>query len=268
MLRLEKRLNQPRGEKMILKKVCASLAVALFCFGSFLVGFEVKQNANAVRSNSMLPVAKGGTGANTFASGGALIGNGTNPFTSRGIDESPASGSNNLITSGALNSVNKKAQSSAANNNFYKSLDTTTDSGGNEIYVLGEVPTLSAASGQYTNLYGDYVAFRYGGWARFIKANMIINIGYADSTPNSNNIKFINLQKSNSANAAELGTFTYNGVKYVGLHISGSMTMWTTNLKGYYSGSLPMNCSGSVTVCLGTKIQYSGVTGWITYAAS
>ena len=52
-----------------------------------------------------LPVNKGGTGAQTLESGKAVIGNGTNAVTFKVIDSVVTSGSDNLVTSGAVKSA-------------------------------------------------------------------------------------------------------------------------------------------------------------------
>lgn len=53
-------------------------------------------------TSGTLPVARGGTGATTFTSGAALIGNGTGAVTTRSITSSATSGSTALITSGGV----------------------------------------------------------------------------------------------------------------------------------------------------------------------
>lgn len=60
-----------------------------------------KHAASDITSGT-LPVSRGGTGATTFTSGYALIGNGTSAVTTKKIDTTVTSGSTNLITSGAV----------------------------------------------------------------------------------------------------------------------------------------------------------------------
>ena len=53
-------------------------------------------------TSGTLPVSRGGTGNSSFTSGQVLIGNGTNAISTKAIDSTVTSGSNNLITSGAV----------------------------------------------------------------------------------------------------------------------------------------------------------------------
>lgn len=62
-----------------------------------------KHDANDITSGT-LPVSRGGTGATTFTSGYALIGNGTGAVTTKKIDTTVTANSSNLITSGAVKS--------------------------------------------------------------------------------------------------------------------------------------------------------------------
>ncbi|MDR2798996.1 MAG: hypothetical protein LBB07_00005, partial [Bifidobacteriaceae bacterium] len=138
--------------KYKLKRIGTVLAILVVGAVSFTSGINFADKANGESSLSVLQVNRGGTGAGSFTAGQALIGNDASKLTSLGIDTAPASGSKNLITSGALDTINQKALSASGAGNFYKTLEGTTDVGGNEIYILGEVPTQSGSSGQYTNL--------------------------------------------------------------------------------------------------------------------
>ena len=60
-----------------------------------------KHDATDITSGT-LPVSRGGTGATTFNSGCALIGNGTGAVTTKKIDTTVTANSSNLITSGAV----------------------------------------------------------------------------------------------------------------------------------------------------------------------
>lgn len=68
-----------------------------------------KHAASDITSGT-LPVSRGGTGATTFTSGYALIGNGTSAVTTKKIDTTVTSGSTNLITSGAVYTAINGAQ--------------------------------------------------------------------------------------------------------------------------------------------------------------
>lgn len=65
---------------------------------------EHKHAASDITSGT-LPVSRGGTGATTFTSGYALIGNGTRAVTTKKIDTTVTSGSSSLITSGAVDTA-------------------------------------------------------------------------------------------------------------------------------------------------------------------
>jgi hypothetical protein len=63
-------------------------------------GYELRSSTDS--ASSPLPVSKGGTGGNNFPANSVLVGNGSLSFSSRGIDTTPQSGSNNLITSNGV----------------------------------------------------------------------------------------------------------------------------------------------------------------------
>lgn len=71
-----------------------------------------------------MPISKGGTGATTFSSGTAIIGNGTGAFTTRSITNNTGisgsiSGSTNLITLNTLRyALNRTTSVAAADTNY------------------------------------------------------------------------------------------------------------------------------------------------------
>ncbi|MDR3116862.1 MAG: hypothetical protein LBT91_03430 [Bifidobacteriaceae bacterium] len=112
----------------------------IFLFGTatFISGFSI--NSYAASSSTVLPIARGGTGANEFASGHALIGNDSNSLTTKAIDTTPTVNSSNLITSGAVKTVSNNADIGKGIKNQYF-ITTVSDIGTQEILVLGQVPT-------------------------------------------------------------------------------------------------------------------------------
>ncbi|MDR3127836.1 MAG: hypothetical protein LBT99_00700 [Bifidobacteriaceae bacterium] len=75
--------------KFTFKKLGAVFCLFLFGVVAFVSG-NLSQ-VNAASSSTVLPVVKGGTGANTLSSGQALIGNGANSLQTKPIDTSPQS---------------------------------------------------------------------------------------------------------------------------------------------------------------------------------
>ncbi|MDR2748375.1 MAG: hypothetical protein LBB10_00525 [Bifidobacteriaceae bacterium] len=82
------------------QKVGTIITVLLFGLICAIGGYEIHSSTDG--ASSPLPVSKGGTGGNNFPANSVLVGNGPLSFSSRGIDTTPQSGSNNLITSDAL----------------------------------------------------------------------------------------------------------------------------------------------------------------------
>ncbi|MDR3116794.1 MAG: hypothetical protein LBT91_03055 [Bifidobacteriaceae bacterium] len=80
-------------------KYLANSILCLIIF--FCLGWSLENMANAATTTTILSVARGGTGAKTFASEQALMGNGENPITTKPIDNISAQNSANLLTSGA-----------------------------------------------------------------------------------------------------------------------------------------------------------------------
>ena len=89
-------------------------------------------------------VARGGTGVATIASGEVLIGNGTGAITTKAIDTTVTSSSNNLITSGAVAS----AISGLGGAMHFVGISTTAiTEGGNEDPTVGGNTITSKAAG-------------------------------------------------------------------------------------------------------------------------
>lgn len=90
--------------------------------GTGNTSLQATRNAMGLgNTTGALPVANGGTGATTFTSGAVLIGSGTSAITTRAIDTTSGgtSGSNSLITSGAVYSgLAGKANSSHSHSNY------------------------------------------------------------------------------------------------------------------------------------------------------
>jgi hypothetical protein len=99
---MKSRINKIQNALKQIKpqKVGAILTVLLFGAICAIGGYELRSSTDG--ASSPLPVSKGGTGGNNFPANSVLVGNGPLSFSSRGIDTTPQSGSNNLITSDAL----------------------------------------------------------------------------------------------------------------------------------------------------------------------
>lgn len=67
---------------------------------AFFIGSALNSGSStdAAGNGTYLPIIKGGTGVGSLPNG-VLVGNGTNPITTRSVDTSAISGSDNLITS-------------------------------------------------------------------------------------------------------------------------------------------------------------------------
>lgn len=81
---------------------------------AFFVGSALNSGSStdAAGNGTYLPIIKGGTGVGSLPSG-VLVGNGTSPITTKAIDTTAKSGSNNLVTSGgAYSTIASMIQSS------------------------------------------------------------------------------------------------------------------------------------------------------------
>jgi hypothetical protein len=264
-----------KNKKTALNKIGVFSALAILCCIISVYGADFTKKAHSDGSAAVLSVSKGGTGNNTFANGRALIGNGDAAFSTLGIDATPSPGSTNLITNGAAYNVNQTASNGGGFNNLYKELESS-NTGGDDIYIFGQVPVLAESSPQGIGLIAHFSGFRLGSDIAFpfyLSTDIIIDLSYGTSGVTNSYTKFVNFNKGvdwsdGAAGTAQLGTFTYNDVKYVGLRIAGLPDLNSPTLNGYYTGTLAANCSETVTVCVGKKIQFSSVTGWTTFATS
>lgn len=97
-------------------------------------------------TSGTLPVSRGGTGATTFTSGYALIGNGTSPVTGRAITNLTSTGSaltanTNLITANTLRYMMNRTGSVAAANTSY----TTLMARGSSLHSTETSPSVNGA---------------------------------------------------------------------------------------------------------------------------
>ncbi|MDR2799017.1 MAG: hypothetical protein LBB07_00110 [Bifidobacteriaceae bacterium] len=262
------------------RKIGTVLAIAAFGFISFTAGVDLTQSANSAGSSSALPVSKGGTGATTFASGQALIGNGAGALTTRGIDATPNADSENLITSGAAKKIADDAAVAKGFQNIdAKSMFTATaeDYKQHKVYFIGEYDENSAAQ-KATSFFGafqfnrDYLPM-YG---MLGDADLYISLPYGKSPSNYGNknaVMKVKAYYSDYTNQGmidgftisgyhfELGTFTYQSKNYIGIWVSNRVPV-EMHIKGMYKGSLPTKCDGSITICVGTYKFYQDVENW------
>jgi hypothetical protein len=268
---------------MRLQRVGIVLSVIILSVISFVSGVNITQNANSTSSSSILPISKGGTGKSSFTSEQVLIGNGANPLTSRAIDASPSAGSNNLITSSAVNSVNETAKIGAGLYNTYKELDWSLDPSGINYFILGKVPSTSASGDNYFLFIGDFSIFRSAqnggtgnpsglGSGSIYHSKLYINLIGVNSINSKaiNIINDVNFRNGYSANYDfKLGTFTYNGETYLGgqLQVSALAGRYIINgFKENPAASLPDTCTPTQTVCFGKSLLAADVEDWIQYA--
>lgn len=104
-----------------------------------------KHSADDITSGT-LPVSRGGTGATTFTSGYALIGNGTSAVTGRAITNLTSTGAaltanTNLITANTLHYMMNRTGSVAAANTSY----TTLMARGSSLHSAQTSPTINGA---------------------------------------------------------------------------------------------------------------------------
>jgi hypothetical protein len=243
--------------------------------------------AEAGGSNSTLPISKGGTGGNNFASGQALIGNVSGSLSTIPLDAAPKAESNNLITSGGAYSAYNNAINGTGYYNVFKDYegeDPWANYAGGLIHLLGKVPILADGSDGFLFI-GDFYIFRSAyknkGTTGLSSPSIYHAKIYIDTpisgSASSNNIKLIedinfggNDASSSPYYNIKLGTFTYNSVQYIGLLSQGAVA----NAANYYyhgyrselASGLPDKCTGGVTLCFGTNISYNNVTNFVQYA--
>jgi hypothetical protein len=250
-------------------KIGFALSVAIFSVIFFLTGGLSYLEATGASSTSALPLSKGGTGKNSFPSGEAIIGNGANPLTTRGIDTSPSPGSNNLITSGAANDINQIAINGAGIYNYYKRFSVSNSTTADNIYILGKLPTLGSSDPNYTVFIGQFIVVRNVGQnalPRTAYMNIVASNGYSEGSLASLN-KFSILKQGFSA-IAELGYFNYQGQRYLGIRLKDAWGAGYASIHGFYRGNLPTTCSDTVTICLSTTIAYAYVDSYIPFTPS
>jgi hypothetical protein len=237
---------------------------------SFTAGVDLNKKASTASSASVLPVNKGGTGANTFASGQALIGNGAGALTTRGIDASPSPGSNNLITSNALNSVKTTVANGIGRNNIYLANGGSSGTIGDSVFVLGQIPLpgTGSASPYYVNFIGDFLTIKQAGpnsIASSTSAKVHLLAGYNNDWSLANNAK-IDITKG-AAGSIKLGTFYYEEKLYAGLRLN--IGQWISQyLSGWYNGNLPTACSETVTMCVGKVIPIAEIAQFTEFSST
>ncbi|MDR3127900.1 MAG: hypothetical protein LBT99_01040 [Bifidobacteriaceae bacterium] len=240
---------------MTIKKFGILISIFLLVVLGFINGSLAQ--VNAASSSTVLPVAKGGTGANTLSSGQALIGNGANNLQTKPIDTSPQSNSNNLITSGAVKSVSNNADLAKGNDNIYF-VNTANNDQKQTVYLIGPIASLSDASPEYANFFGKIELLRQGG-----KWSIPINLGYNVWITSGYSSAYTYAQITPYGKAGQQDrtlnpvSFKYNNVKYVGVQLSIGMGV-NFIMKGYIETSL--NCISNQGLCTGREFLPSEIT--------
>jgi hypothetical protein len=260
--KMKNRINKIQNKIRQIKpqKVGAALTILTLCAICGIGGYELRSSTDS--NSSVLPVGKGGTGANTFAAGQALIGNGAGALTTRGIDTAPVSGSNNLITSGGVNSVNNTARNGGAINNFYKEITNTWTSAQEKVIFLGKVPTAANDDPNRTLLNTDLFARRIGGYPSMLDINIKVNFQYTSTTVDAKYCSITNHESliwETATRTYSLITFTYNKRKYIGLRYKQIFNNEPLFFQGFYYGSLPFTCTDG-DICFLSAVNIQDVT--------
>ncbi|MDR3116230.1 MAG: hypothetical protein LBT91_00070 [Bifidobacteriaceae bacterium] len=255
-------------KKRVFKKVGVWGIIFLFGTAAFISGTNI--NSYAASSNTVLSVARGGTGANTFASNQALIGNGNSAFQTKPIDSVPQTNSNNLITSGALANI-ATAVTIPQNWKTYNSGTLTTST--NPV-VLGDYPEITSSNKQ-ANIIFDVIITQYTNSpstaASVYDGKLDIStssIHNPNSTINPAKITtFAKFPRVNSSFGFEIGYFTYNNSKYVGLKALGTNGGWMY-LNGIHKGTICEIPADTSQICLGSSVLENLITDWTTLAST
>ncbi|MDR2799459.1 MAG: hypothetical protein LBB07_02435 [Bifidobacteriaceae bacterium] len=242
-----------------LNKIGTVAAVLILCCISFTAGVDLTQSANSAGSNSALPVGKGGTGANTFASGQALIGNGAGALTTRGIDASPSPSSTNLITSGGVNAVNQTALAGEPGpsqlNPFSKVVNSAANASG--YLILGKPPTTSTVDNQ-SCMDATYKSYRRGGYAVLVNISIKYCFTYNAAYVNSGMSRLIDngtFWPSMGGNGVfSLVTLVYNETKYVAFRYANPWNNAPSLFGYYFNLNFPDACTAE-EICFLSRLE-------------
>ncbi|MDR3116579.1 MAG: hypothetical protein LBT91_01920 [Bifidobacteriaceae bacterium] len=251
--------------KLGVRKLGVLGIIFLLCTTTFISGYNI--NSYAASSSTVLPISRGGTGADEFASGQALIGNGSNSLTTKAIDVAPTNNSANLITSGALKTVSDVANIGQAQNNLYLQLEGFTDLD-DLIYILGYTPDDNSRHG--VSFAGNFLLARD---TVGITATNISDIRLYIAMSHSLNYEGPNFISINvwaklghqPIRFFEIGKFTYNEKKYYGIRINKTYNGYEF-LNGYFNyakAGIKRVCETSEDICVGKKIAYSDVQDYV-----
>lgn len=191
-------------------------------------------------TSGTLPVARGGTGATTFTSGAALIGNGTGAVTTRSITSSASNGSTDLITSGGVytalsgkmtaNPTSIELNYSGSLKNYGGFIDFHFyDKDGNQLNSSGEITTGTV---DYTSRIIEDAAGRISINGVKFKGNQVTASGgfVGDVTGNSSTATKLKTARTIALTGSVTGSGTFDG--------SGNLSIsTTTNHTHAYAGA-------------------------------
>ncbi|MDR3116531.1 MAG: hypothetical protein LBT91_01640, partial [Bifidobacteriaceae bacterium] len=245
----------------------------IFLFGicAFISGFNI--NSYAASSSTILPISRGGTGANTFASGQALIGAGSNSLTTKAIDTVPTDGSANLITSGALKTVSNVANIGQGKKTGYYTVNTA-DNGTQEIIVLGQVPTDDTKRASLATIYSGELTFQRclphiascPASLRRFSIDFVLGGRPQEVTADRIHMKCISADAcALSPPYMSLGTFLYNENMYIGLY---PKTPGGGYGQALYMNGWIQNIGGCADfACPSEKVLKANITDWVELKA-
>jgi hypothetical protein len=252
-------------KKVEIKKLGVFGIICLFGVCTFISGRISVANADG--SISVLPISRGGTGANQFANGQALIGNGSQPLSSLAIDATPTANSNNLITSGAAEEINQTALTGQAYNNLYKKLEEFTDLD-DLIYILGYSPTDNTRKG--VSFSGNFIIERDNpGITATNTSDIRLYIALSHSSsyirPEYVSINVWAKLGAQPIRFFEVGQFTYKEELYIGIRINNTFN-GEAFINGYFNytkAGIKKVCETSEDICVGKKIAFTDAQDYV-----
>ncbi|MDR3116538.1 MAG: hypothetical protein LBT91_01675 [Bifidobacteriaceae bacterium] len=242
-------------KKHVFKKIGVLGIIFLFGTATFISGFSI--NSYAASSSTVLPIARGGTGANQAAEALTNLGKVNTISSSSTNDQFPSA-------KAAYDSI----LSAKGPNNFYKTLGQAKIE--DTVYFLGEVP-MENADYHYTNLSVDFLTYRishWNSWGCIFNSRINITMGISPTTENSKTIKitkYMDACQSSVSTSSELGTFLYKEQRYVGLIMRIPNYGWSLGgggIWGFSSSSLKINCQTDDDVCIGKILPFSDVSDY------